>query len=312
MARKKQQEEPDDHNRWIVSYADFITLLFALFAVMYAMSSLNAEKYAAMSASMMTAFSRLPPSMKTAASTAKISPDEFKILPNPNNLVVGNMEPCEFDELWWAAPPYTNPPCKPATPTTSDPLLIAVKPEPAATMPTPEAIALIEENAKQDMANQDIERIAAEMTRIANEIKLVLGPIIQLGDVTVTQSEQSVSIVINASILFDPGKAKLNAESTRTLSAIARVLAAGNNRVRVEGFTDNMAVNNSLFPSNWELSAHRAATVTHLFADNGIADDLLTAVGRGQNNPAESNDTPQGRARNRRVIVSILPSKDIN
>ncbi|MCX7113787.1 MAG: OmpA family protein [Proteobacteria bacterium] len=312
MARKKRREEPDDHNRWIVSYADFITLLFALFAVMYAMSSLNLEKYAAMSASLTTAFSKLPQSLKTASSAIKANPSDFKAFPNPDELALENWEPFDSTELWWATPLSSHAPIKPKMEMIGDPARKVGSSEPAEAIPSPEAIELLKESAKKEMADQEIKRVTEEMTRIANDIKAVLGPVIQLGNVTVTQSEQSVSIVINASILFDPGKAKLNADSTRTLSAIARVLATGTNRVRVEGYTDNLLINNSLFPSNWELSAHRAATVAHLFTKNGIADDRLTAVGRSQNDPTESNDTPEGRAHNRRVIVSILPSKDGN
>ncbi len=309
MARKKRKEEPDDYNRWIVSYADFITLLFALFAVMYAMSSLNLEKYSAMSTSMVTAFSKLPRSMQTASPVIKTNPNDLRAFPNPD-VALGGWEPFDPVELWWASALSSHSPFKPSIDINVDPAQKAGKSEPATAVPSPETIELVKESAKKEMENQEIQRVAEELTKIANDIKDVLGTMIQLGDVSVTQSEQSVSIVINASILFDPGKAKLNANSIRTLSAIARVLAAGGNRIRVEGYTDDMSVNNGLFPSNWELSAHRAATVAHLFNENGIGDGRLTAVGHGQNDPAESNETPEGRAHNRRVIVSILPSKD--
>ena len=317
MPRKKRQEEPDDHNRWIVSYADFITLLFALFAVMYAMSSLNLEKYAAMSASMTTAFSKFPQPLKAASSSINTDASEFKIFPNPNSLALWDWGLYNSSDLWWADA-LSSQPAKPPAELIGDTVQNADQPESAAsdqtsaTMPPPETIALIEENQKKAMENQEIQRITEEMTKIANDIKMVLGPMIRLGNVTVTQSGQSVSIEINASILFDPGKAKLNADSTHTLGAIAHVLSGGNNKIRVEGYTDNMSVNNGLFPSNWELSAHRAATVAHLFTENGIVDERITAIGHGKNNPAESNDTPEGRAHNRRVIVSILASKGSN
>jgi chemotaxis protein MotB len=74
----------------------------------------------------------------------------------------------------------------------------------------------------------------------------------------------------------------------------------------VEGFTDNTPIGNPAFASNWELSAVRATTVVRLFAASGVAEERLAAVGRGANRPIASNDDPIGRARNRRVAVTIL------
>ncbi|GAA5020814.1 hypothetical protein GCM10025794_07750 [Massilia kyonggiensis] len=76
--------------------------------------------------------------------------------------------------------------------------------------------------------------------------------------------------------------------------------------IEVEGFTDNTPIGNPAFASNWELSAVRATTVVRLFAANGVAEERLAAVGRGANRPIASNDDPVGRARNRRVAVTIL------
>lgn len=330
MARKKRKEDPDDHNRWIVSYADFITLLFALFAVMYSMSSLNEEKYAAISNSMMDAFSRLPLTLQTNASKAGKISTPFKPFVNPEDLVTHNQEFEGTDDLWSAPlfpapsfkfptawlgdeilqegqkPDTLPPPPAPTTDNAPTPATDTQPPVPAA--PTPELI----EQLKRDLAKEEMNRVKEEIAKTARDIRAALGAMIQGGNVTVTESTRGVSIEINASILFAPGKAKLNAESIRVLSTIAGVLVDGSHKIEVAGYTDSIAVHNNLFPSNWELSAHRAATVAHLFTEKGIAGDRLTAMGRAENAPIDTNDTAAGRAHNRRVIVSILPSKELN
>ena len=78
------------------------------------------------------------------------------------------------------------------------------------------------------------------------------------------------------------------------------------NDMQVEGHTDNQPIKNGVFPSNWELSSVRASAVVRLFIDSGVASSRLTAVGHGDNLPVAPNDTPEGRARNRRVAVTIL------
>ena len=79
------------------------------------------------------------------------------------------------------------------------------------------------------------------------------------------------------------------------------------NRIRVEGYTDDRPIRTSVYPSNWELSAARAGSVVRLFVENGVASPRLVAIGRAENRPVASNDSAEGRARNRRVTISILP-----
>jgi chemotaxis protein MotB len=87
---------------------------------------------------------------------------------------------------------------------------------------------------------------------------------------------------------------------------IATVLKSDDHAIQVEGFTDNLPINNSIFPSNWELSAVRASSVARLFMEQGVDENRLVAVGQGPKNPVGPNDTAEGRSRNRRVTVTIL------
>jgi chemotaxis protein MotB len=122
----------------------------------------------------------------------------------------------------------------------------------------------------------------------------------------VTQTAWGVSVEINASLLFALGEAKLTEESSQVLKAVSEVLKNDQHAIRVEGYTDDLPISNVMFPSNWELSAMRASSVVRLFGENGIAENRLTAVGHGPNEPVDSNATTAGRARNRRVTVTIL------
>jgi len=124
--------------------------------------------------------------------------------------------------------------------------------------------------------------------------------------VKVTQNSRGVSVEINASVLFNPGDARLTAESREALTAVATLLKEDNHNIQVEGHTDRTPISNANFPSNWELSATRAGTVVRLFIEAGLAPQRLTAVGHADNHPVASNEEAEGRARNRRVAVTIL------
>ncbi|WP_019141198.1 flagellar motor protein MotD [Noviherbaspirillum massiliense] len=241
MARKRYEEEPENHERWIVSYADFITLLFAFFVVMYALSSLNESKYKALSESLGAAFGNAP----------AIRSEE----PPPMQL--------------------------------QQPKLIPMQ---------------------QRRALEALRREKERMTGIARDIMKALAPLVSQGKVRVTQTSRGVSVEINASVLFAPAEAKLTEESSAALKAVAEVLKDDGHAIQVEGHTDSIPINNAAFPSNWELSAVRASSVVRLFVDSGVAETRLTAVGHGPTQPAETNDTAEGRQRNRRVTVTIMSS----
>ena len=241
MARRKFHEEPENHERWLVSYADFITLLFAFFVVMYAISSLNEGKYRVLSNSLTGAFSNtkpVPPNQTSATSE-----DIIKLAPLP---------------------------------------------------------------MVKQRANEALRKERAKMTEVAKEIMVVLEPLVREGKVRVTQTSRGVTIEINASLLFPTGEAKLSPDSIQALVAIASVLKIDNHAIQVEGYTDNIPIRNSIFPSNWELSAVRASTVARLLTENGVDENRVTAAGQGSKQAVASNDTVEGRARNRRVTVTIL------
>ena len=234
-ARRPFDEEPENHERWLISYADFITLLLAFFVVMYAISSVNIGRYRIFSDSLGEALGGQGANVK------------------PNTEVLNQ--------------PLPNPNLK----------------------------------KRQELMKQE----RASLTKLAQDLQSTMAPLVKEGKVRVTQNSRGVSVEINASVLFDPAEAKLTAESREALTAVATLLVNDPHAVQVEGHTDDQPVRN-IYPSNWELSAMRAATVVRLFIESGVAPERLTAVGHASNHPVAPNDDPVGRARNRRVAVTIL------
>lgn len=247
MARKRRPEEHENHERWLVSYADFITLLFAFFVVMYAVSSVNEGKYKVLSNSLTNAFSN---------TTGKTGGQPIAVLQG--------------------APPI------PSRPISKPDKLV-------------------------DQKKTDQKKIEQrqKMKSMAGDIMEALQPLVAQGKVRLLETSRGVTIEINDSILFPAGQAKLQPASISAMLAIAQVLATSDFPITIEGHTDNVPIATPQFPSNWELSAMRATTVLRLFNDGGVAAERLTAIGYGETRPLETNTTPEGRARNRRVSILI-------
>jgi len=243
MARRKHFEEThENHERWLISYADFITLLFAFFVVMYAVSVVNVGKYKVLSDALGDAFGG-------RGATARV------------NAAV------EVDVL-----PLSN--------------IIA--------------------HRRAEAAKRDRERLQL----LARKLNVSLAPLVNAGRVRITQTSRGVTVEINASVLFNEGDAALAGNARETLQAVAGLLKDDTHAIEVEGHTDTTPISNAAFPSNWELSAVRASTVVRLFIDSGVPERRLAAIGRGANMPLASNGDPAGRARNRRVAITVLSAAE--
>ncbi len=241
MARRPKRADRENHDRWLISYADFITLLFAFFVVMYAISSVNEGKYRVFSSSLNSAFSR--------------------------TLIPADADLQSLDQ---------------------DSVLRSLLDKRNARL------------AKQQQKQQEY------LQNLANELSRILSPLVSKGQVSVIQSGRGIVLDINVRALFHEGDATLQDKATKTLSEVAAVLKPGNLAIQVEGHTDNVPISTTQFPSNWELSAARASSVVRLFIRQGVDGKRLTAAGVADNQPLVPNDTPENRARNRRVTVTIL------
>ena len=139
-----------------------------------------------------------------------------------------------------------------------------------------------------------------------NNLLVSLQPLIKNGKVSVTKTGQGISVDINASVLFAEGDATLNVPAIQTLQEIANVLKRDNHALQVEGHTDSKPIFNDKFPSNWELSAMRAISVIRVFIANGVSETRLQASAFAATVPLDTNETEDGRQRNRRVHLMIL------
>lgn len=250
MARKKSiTHEADNTDRWMVSYADFVTLLFAFFVVMYAISSVNEGKYRVLSDTMTEAFKVAPK-----------SPEPIQI-GKENKVVSSSKAPDKIIK----------------------PIKILPKSE------------------------RTYER---EMKQIAETVSKSVQPLIDKGLIKVTQHKLWVEIEMNTKILFSSASSELEDEAFPALKALAGALKTLPNSIDVEGHTDNLPINTELFPSNWELSASRAASVVNLFTRYGVNPRRMSSIGYAEYRPVSSNATAEGRLRNRRVKVVILADKN--
>jgi len=125
------------------------------------------------------------------------------------------------------------------------------------------------------------------------------------------RTEQGILIHVNSQVLFQIGAAEVNPEAIAVLHEIAEVLRSNKAEVRIEGHTDNVPIHTERYPSNWELSTARAVKVLRYFVEKEKMDPLrFSAVGYGDTRPIASNETPEGRAKNRRVTLVLNYPED--
>lgn len=238
MARRKSyvdRRQSDGHERWLISYADFITLMFAVFVMLYAISSLNEAKYKGLSESLGKAF--------------------------------GGQEDARGGADSGSGGPGSG--------------------------------------GGKASGRIGSAREAA-LHKAAQDLAAALAPLIAHGDAHVVESPRGVAVELNAGALFAAGDATLQPAFRKTVAGIAQVLARTDLAIQVSGHTDDTVISTAQFPSNWELSTARASSVVRALAEGGVDPRRLSAQGYAEYQPLESNATPDGRARNRRVVLSVL------
>ncbi|HWG75710.1 MAG TPA: flagellar motor protein MotD [Steroidobacteraceae bacterium] len=287
MARRRRHEEHENHEAWAIPYGDLVTLLLAFFVVMYSMSEVNDGKYRVLSNSLSEAFGGAPHSAAGNAFTSTLKPIQ---VPLPDEQVRGMIAAGLPDHHLASS---------------------ASKPQPAAQAAPATAAVAASSTATQAAATPTAQTTAdaegqRELDRVTDDVSSALQSLIAAGQVHVRRYGSWIAVDISTDILFDSGVAHLSPAAIQALDRLAAALAPWPNAVRVEGHTDDRPIRTAAFPSNWELSAARAASVVHLFMDHGIAPDRLAVLGFGQYRPVMPNTTAAGRNANRRVAVVIL------
>lgn len=124
-------------------------------------------------------------------------------------------------------------------------------------------------------------------------------------DVNIEDTPEYTKITLRSDSFFESGRATISDKTRENLEILGETLSGRNQPITITGFTDNVPINNFQFPSNWELSAARAATVARTFIDMGMNKKVLTIQGKGDNEEVASNATAYGRSLNRRVIIMV-------
>jgi len=157
----------------------------------------------------------------------------------------------------------------------------------------------------QKEKEQEVQRLKDMQEKLANELKQEMTN----KDANVTLSDRGITITFLAQIFFDSGKTEIKKEGLQVIDKIADTLKEIDREIRVEGHTDNEPIRHTknLYKSNWELSASRALSVLNYLAEKGVNPKLLSAAGYGEYRPVDTNDTKEGKAKNRRVELVIMP-----
>ena len=247
MTRRRRPAPKENHDRWLVSYADLVTLLFAFFVVMFASTQSDHVRAKQISQAVVKA-------LNTGATPPKIAA-----------ILGGSMEDSGHG---------------------SDALNLpaALPPNPA----TPEA------PLKDLPAAADLLR-----SQLHNEIAK--------GDVDVRVEERGIVIGLNSAVFFSLGDDTIDPHVAPTLAKVAAILNRLPNSLRLEGHTDSLPIDNARFHNNWELSAARSIAMLRLLNERyGVASQRMAIVGYADTIAAGSNQTEQGRSRNRRVDIVIV------
>ena len=264
----------ESNERWLLTYADMITLLMALFMVLFSISSVNISKWVTLQKALHAAFSGniLPGGKAIAKPGASANPAHAPASIDVQAIV-------------------------PVTASTASTL------QSSSTHGSASSAAAAASAPAQAASEQQ----AALFAQIKHEIDAYarahgFGKKVE----TTIEARGLVIRVLTDDLLFASGQATLSPRSTSLLSEISQLLnLAGEHPVDVEGNTDNVPIHSSLYPSNWELSTARASTVVRFLSEHGVGSQRLTATGYADQHPIASDGTASGRARNRRVEIVL-------
>jgi len=272
----EEHEEHVNHERWLVSYADMLTLLFVLFVVLFSMSNVDKKKFAELAAGLSEGF---------GASSAAFqgSPATLDGAGQATNIV--------------AIDPGTNP----GDGGTGTAGMSKEQQEAVARAMLAEDRKTASENAKAASAE------AARLKEIENKLSDALAEAKLLDQVkfTIDQRGLVVTIVTNE-VVFAGNRAELQAGGRKILDAIAPTLAKLPNNIEVDGNTNQLKATVTYYPSGWELSAARASTTVRYLVDHGLAKNRMSAVGFSDTKPLIDPKDPRSITMNRRVDVVVL------
>lgn len=232
MARKKNKVVKENSERWLLTYADLITLLMVFFVILFALSQVDKKKYQELAGSLNRAFN-VP--VLQGSQPLSISDD------SSSSIVPNLTEQADFTQVKQIIQQFNN--------------------------------------------DNNIDK----------------------SQITATITSEGISVTISGVLLFYNGTNQIKPDGVTLLQKLGTYLLTLKNNIRVEGHTDDIPVESTEYPTNWELSAARAVAVTrYLIETSGLVPTRLSAVGYGQYQPIEPNDTREHREANRRAVLVVL------
>lgn len=255
-----EHEEHVNHEAWVIPYADMVTLLMALFLMLFAISSVDLAK-----------FEKLAEGLRSGlggdASPVEVASEE--ILDGGDSVLEGFGTSLLDDDR-------------------------AARAE--------GALRREEEQARAAGAQEDqLQGVEAAIRKYAIDGNID-------DEVRFRRDSRGLVVTIVADkVMFDPGRADVRPDGAGILRQVVNALQVLPNAVAVEGHTDDVPISNDRFRSNWELSTARATEVLRYLVDDlGLPAGRVSAAGYGDQRPMDSNASPEGRARNRRVELVVL------
>ncbi|MEV4707757.1 flagellar motor protein MotB [Actinoplanes sp. NPDC049316] len=272
----EEHEEHVNHERWLVSYADMLTLLFVLFVVLYSMSNVDKNKFAELAAGLSHSFG-------SSSAALQGRPAVLDGAGQTTNLI------------------SIDPGVKPGDGGSGTAGMTKAQQEAVARAVQAESRKAASANAKAAAAE------AARLKEIENRISdaLVKAKLLKQVKFTIDKRGLVVTIVTNE-VVFAGNRADLQVGGRKILDAIAPTLVKLPNNIEVDGNTNQLKATVTYYPSGWELSAARASTTVRYLGDHGVAKNRMSAVGFSDTRPLIDPKDPRSITMNRRVDVVVL------
>ncbi|WP_250003422.1 flagellar motor protein MotB [Actinoplanes sp. M2I2] len=274
--RHEEHEEHVNHERWLVSYADMLTLLFVLFVVLYSMSDVNMKKFAQLASGFSSGFGA-----QSVAFQGQTGPMDG----SGNSAQIVKIDP--------GANPGDG---KAGSGSMTSEQQEAVK------------AAMAAESRQEASKNaQAAAKEAEDLKKVENKISDALAKEKLLGSVKFTIDRRGLVVtVLTNEVVFAGNRADLQPGGKKILDAVAPTLAKLPNRIEVDGNTNQLKAKTTFYPSGWELSAARASTTVRYLVARGLAKDRMSAVGFSDTKPLIDPSDPRSITMNRRVDVVVL------
>ncbi|MEA4970126.1 MAG: flagellar motor protein MotB [Candidatus Pelethousia sp.] len=281
MINRRPSKEEGGGYSWMDTYGDMVTLLLTFFVLLFAFSSVDADKWN----SLVQAFTGSPPLQSIAAVDMLTLPDFSKDLPssslNLDGMALGSNDQKEMDAASQAQQQ-------------------ALTPEQLAQMAVP-----VSAQQRMVMESDEYLQNEAEFSLLYERLVLYIQTNGLEDMLFASRDMESIYLRVAAGVLFDSGKADLVEEAMPVLDTLEEIFynaGAALSLMSVEGHTDNVPISNARFKDNWELSSMRAINVVRYMLDKGrLTPDMFAFTGYGEYKPIAGNDTEAGKQQNRRV-----------